>query len=109
MKIIKLNPSDQYRIQQFIDLPFRIYRENQQWVPPFAIDAKNALDPQKNAFFKHSTAAFFLAVTDDGSPVGRLVVLNDRHFNSYNHTQVAYFCLFEIYLKKDSIGLVKKI
>jgi hypothetical protein len=95
MKIIKLNLSDQYRIQHFIDLPFRIYRDNQQWVPPLATDAKNVLDPQKNAFFKHSTAAFFLAVTDDGSPVGRLVILNNRNFNSYNHTQMAYFCLFE--------------
>jgi hypothetical protein len=95
MKIIKLNLSDQYRIQQFIDLPFRIYRDSQHWVPPLVTDAKNALDPQKNAFFKHSTAAFFLAVTDDGSPVGRLAVLNNHNFNSYNHTNMAYFCLFD--------------
>ena len=97
MKIIKIDLSDQYRIQQFIDLPFRIYREIEQWVPPLVTDARNLLDPQKNPFFKHSVAAFFLAVTDDRSPVGRLVVLNNKNFNSYNHTQLANFSLFESY------------
>jgi hypothetical protein len=97
MKIIKIDLSDQYRIQQFIDLPFRIYREIEQWVPPLVTDARNVLDPQKNPFFKHSVAAFFLAVTDDRSPVGRLAVLNNQNFNSYNHTQLAYFSLFESY------------
>jgi hypothetical protein len=97
MKVIKIDLSDQYRVQQFIDLPFRIYREIEQWVPPLATNLRNILNPQKNPFFKHSSAAFFLAVMDDGSPVGRLVVLNNRNFNNYNHTKIAFFYLFECY------------
>ena len=97
MKIIKIEPSDQYRVQQFIDLPFRIYKDIEQWVPPLATDSKAIFDLQKNPFYKHSTASFFLAVLDDGSAVGRLAVLNNRNFNSFNQTRIAFFCLFECY------------
>ena len=48
-------------------------------------------DPQKNPFYKHSTASFFLAVIDDGSPIGRLAVLNNRNYNNYNHTRTPFF------------------
>jgi hypothetical protein len=97
MKIIKFEHTDQYRIQQFLDLPFRIYRDNEQWVPPLAMDSKAIFDLRKNPFYKHSTASFFLAVTDDGAPIGRLAVLNNRNYNSFNHTQIAFFYLFECY------------
>ena len=97
MKIIKIESSDHYRVQQFIDLPYRIYKDIEQWVPPLATDSKTIFDLQKNPFYQHSTAAFFLAVLDDGSPVGRLVVLNNRNYNSFNQTRIAFFCLFECY------------
>jgi len=97
MKIINFNPSDKYRREQFIDLPFRIYKDTPQWVPPLASDAKELFDTHKNPFYKHSTAAFFLAVTEDGSPVGRLVILNNRNYNEFNHTHLAFFCLFECF------------
>ncbi len=62
MKIIKFEPTDTYRVQQFIDLPFRIYKDIQQWVPPLAPDSKAIFDLKKNPFYKHSVAAFFLAM-----------------------------------------------
>jgi hypothetical protein len=97
MKIIEVDLTNRYRIQQFIDLPFRIYRNIEQWVPPLATDTKKIFDPLKNPFYKHSMASFFLAVTDDGSPVGRLAILNNRNYNSFNHTKTAFFYLFECY------------
>jgi hypothetical protein len=97
MKIIEFDPSNHYRIQQFIDLPYRVYRGIDQWVPPLVTDIKGIFDRRNNPFYKHSTASFFLAVTDDGSPVGRLAVLNNRNYNSYNHTRNAFFCQFECY------------
>jgi hypothetical protein len=97
VKIIKFELSDHYRIQQFIDLQFRIYRDIEQWVPPLVTDLKAVFNLQNNPFYKHSTASFFLAVTDDGAPVGRLAILNNRNYNNYNHTQTAFFYLFECY------------
>jgi hypothetical protein len=102
MKIIEIEPTNQYRIQQFLDLPFRIYSGNEHWVPPLATETKGIFDQRKNPFYKHSTASFFLVVTDDGSPVGRLAVLNNRNYNNYNHTRTAFFHLFECYQERQA-------
>lgn len=95
MRIIQFDPSDHYRVQQFIDLPFRLYRNVEQWIPPLITDMKEIFDDKKNPFYQHSTVAYFLAVTEDGSSVGRLAVLNNHNYNNYNHSQAAFFCLFE--------------
>ncbi len=95
MKILQIENTDRYRTQQFIDLPFRIYRDNPVWVPPMSSDVKIMFDKQHNPYYQHSQAAFFLAVSADGVAVGRLAVLNNRHFNEYNQEQTAFFSLFE--------------
>jgi hypothetical protein len=95
MKIIEVESSDRYRIQQFNSLPQKIYRDNEQWVPPLDTDTRKIFNLQKNPYYKHSTAAFFLAITSDGSPIGRLAVLNNRNFNDFNHEHTAFFHLFE--------------
>jgi hypothetical protein len=95
MKILEIDPSDHYRTQQFIDLPNKIYRDTPQWVPPLSTDTKRVFDKQHNPFYQHSTASFYLATSADGVAVGRLAVLNNQHYNDYNHEQTAFFYLFE--------------
>jgi hypothetical protein len=95
MKILQIDPHDHYRTQQFLDLPEKIYRDIPLWVPPLSIDTKRIFDIKHNPFFSHSEAAFFLAIAADGAIVARLAVLNNRHFNDYNHENTAFFCLFE--------------
>jgi hypothetical protein len=95
MKILEIDMSDRYRIQQFIDLPYKIYRETPQWVPPLVTDNKRIFDRQHNPFYQHSKASFFLATSADGAAIGRLAVLNNRHYNDYNHEETAFFYLFE--------------
>lgn len=97
MKIIQFDPANRYRVQQFLDLPFRIYQNIEQWVPPLESDARQVFDERKNPFFHHSQAAFYLAVTEDGSPIGRLAVLDNRNYNDYNHERTAFFHLFECF------------
>ncbi len=95
MKVIRIDPSDSYRRQQFLDLPLKIYRDIPEWVAPFAHDQLQIFDRQAYPFYKHSQAAFFLAVSADGASVGRLVILNNRHFNDFNRQRTAFFYLFE--------------
>ncbi len=95
MKILPISASDHYRIQQFIDLPFKIYRDTPQWVPPLSTEVNKIFDREHNPFYEHSQAAFFLAISADGAAVGRLAVLNNKQFNDYNHEKTAFFCLFE--------------
>jgi GNAT superfamily N-acetyltransferase len=97
MKILEFDLSNQYRIQQFINLPFKIYRDIPQWVPPLDTDTRHIFDRQRNPFYKHSEATFFLAVTADGTAIGRLAMLNNRNYNNYNHEQTGFFYLFECF------------
>jgi hypothetical protein len=65
------------------------------------------LDRKKHPFFKHSDAAFFLALrhpTPNPSPiregqrggvVGRLCILDNRNYNAHNSSRTAHFFLFE--------------
>lgn len=102
MKILQIDPLDRYRTQQFLSLTDKIYRDIPQWVPPLSTDTKRIFDIKHNPFFTHSEAAFFIAVTADGAPVARLAVLNNHHFNDFNHENTAFFCLFESVNDKDA-------
>jgi hypothetical protein len=94
MDILQVDFADRKQVQAFLDLPGRIYRGNPLWVPPIESDERLRLDRQRYPFYRHSDAAFFLAVRSD-YPVGRLAVLDNRRYNDYNHAKVAFFYMFE--------------
>lgn len=48
-------------LRTFIKLPWRLYRQEPNWVPPLLMDVKKRLDRGKNPFFKHVEAQYFLA------------------------------------------------
>ena len=70
------------RVKRFIDLPFRIYRDCPQWVPPLVDDVKLMMNRRKYPFYEHSDADFFLAERE-GRVVGRIAVLENRHYNEH--------------------------
>ena len=55
----------------FVDLPFRLYRDNPAWVPPLKDEAMGLITPGKNPFFEHAVAQLFLAERA-GQVVGRI-------------------------------------
>jgi hypothetical protein len=81
-------------VGRFIDLAFRIYRDCPQWVPPLVDDLKLQLNRRKYPFYQHSDAAFFFAERDN-EIVGRIAVLDNRHYNAHWDSRTAFFNLFE--------------
>jgi hypothetical protein len=55
----------------FVDLPFRLYRDDPNWVPPLKREALGLIDPAKNGWFSHAEAQLFLAERG-GRVVGRV-------------------------------------
>ena len=55
----------------FIDLPFRLYADDPNWVPPLKGEALGLITPAKNGWFSHAKAQLFLA-EEDGRVVGRI-------------------------------------
>jgi hypothetical protein len=94
MKILQVDLANRKQVRDFLGLPFRIYRDTPQWVPSLQGDERVRLDPKRYPFYKHSSAAFFLAYQDN-LPIGRLVVLDNRQYNEYNREKTAFFYMFE--------------
>ena len=95
MNLIRIATTERRQVQRFLDLPFRIYRDCPQWVPPLEPDARHMLDRRRHPFYQHSDAAFFLVTQDDGRPIGRIAVLDHHSYNAFNHERTAFFYLFE--------------
>jgi hypothetical protein len=82
------------QVDDFIRLPFRLYRNCPQWVPPFRSDIRLMLNKHKHPFYELNDADFFV-VRRDGEIVGRLAVMENRSFNNYHKVKKAQFYLFE--------------
>lgn len=78
----------------FIDLPWKIYGEDPNWVPPLRIAVKDLLDVRKNPFFKHAFMHPVLAFRGDEC-VGRIVGVVDENHNKFHSEKTAFFGFFE--------------
>ena len=94
LNIEKVDTDNKKQVKRFVELPYRIYANCLQWVPPLNVDAYNQLNRKKHPFHEHSDVEFFLAVRD-GRDVGRIAVIENKPFNTYHKTHKADFYLFE--------------
>jgi hypothetical protein len=94
MKILEIDPKNRRQRKQFLDLPFRLYRDVPQWVPPLDMDIQHVFS-QRHPFYRHGEAAFYIAQDHQGQVLGRIVVLKNRLYNEFNHDQAAFYYLFE--------------
>jgi GNAT superfamily N-acetyltransferase len=81
-------------LSTFIKLPWRLYRNERNWVAPLLMDLKKRLDQKKNPFFKHAEAQYFLAYRGS-QPVGRISAHIDRNFNEFQGNDWGLFGWFE--------------
>ncbi|MGB7537583.1 MAG: hypothetical protein WBM17_03510 [Anaerolineales bacterium] len=95
MKILPVDERNGKQVGEFLDLPFYLYRDCPQWVPPLSSDAAAMLDRRRHPFYRHSDAAYFLAYGDTPRAAGRIAVLDNRHYNEFNRERTAFFYLFE--------------
>lgn len=94
LTIEKVNTDDKAQVKRFVELPYQLYKDCPQWVPPLFVDAYMYLNRKKHPFHEHSDVDFFLAVRD-GRDVGRIAAIENRPFNRYHNEKTADFFLFE--------------
>ncbi len=78
----------------FIKLPWRLYRNEPNWVPPLVFERRQFLDRRKNPWFQHGEAEYFLAWRD-GRAVGRITAQVDRVLNEFQDNSWGLFGFFE--------------
>lgn len=81
-------------LNAFIRLPWRLYRDQANWVPPLLAERKRHLTPHRNPFFEHAEAEYFMAWRD-GQPVGRITAHIDHRLSEFQNNRWGLFGFFE--------------
>jgi GNAT superfamily N-acetyltransferase len=96
LSTVTIDTASRRDVARFVTLPWAIYKDTPQWVPPIVDDTKLMLNRRRYPFYQHSTADFFIAVRD-GRDVGRIAVLDNRHYNQHWGSKTAFFYLFDAF------------
>jgi GNAT superfamily N-acetyltransferase len=81
-------------LKRFVKVPFRLHRDQPQWVAPLIFERMEFLNRDKNPYFEHAEAEYFLAERD-GEAVGRITVQIDHRWDEYQGGSDAMFGFFE--------------
>lgn len=92
-------------INQFIQLPFHIYKNNPYWVPSMRSDMLAMLDREKHPYYQHSDAGFFM-VKENGKVLARVGIFNNKRYNEMNGTRTAFFYFFEAFNHPEAVQLL---
>jgi GNAT superfamily N-acetyltransferase len=92
---------------RFIKLPFRLYKDQPNWVPPLVYERKRHLDRNRNPFFQHAEAEYFLAWRN-GTPVGRISAHVDHRLNEFQQNDWGLFGFFECEDDQEAAGALVK-
>jgi hypothetical protein len=80
-------------LNAFIRVPWMIYKNDPNWVPPLLVERKKALSPN-HPFFKHVNWRAWIAYRN-GKAVGRISAqIDDSHLKQYD-TKTGFFGLIE--------------
>jgi GNAT superfamily N-acetyltransferase len=92
---ITLEPVQTARqLRQFITFPWRVNRNDPNWVPPLIKDRLGLLDVQHNPFWREAERALWIAYCDR-QPIGTIAAIIDHHRNRLLGESVGWFGFFE--------------
>lgn len=81
-------------LEDFIGVPFVVYRDDPAWVPPLRMEITDRLSPEKNPFFEHAEVALFTA-WKDGKAVGRISAQIDHEHLRIHQDNAGFFGFFD--------------
>jgi GNAT superfamily N-acetyltransferase len=81
-------------LKRFVKVPFALHRDHPQWVAPLIFERMEFLSREKNPYFEHAEAEYFVAERD-GEPVGRITAQVDERWDEFQGGSDAMFGFFE--------------
>jgi hypothetical protein len=95
MLVRKIDTSRARDVRQFIRFPFDLYEDCAQWVPPLIPEMKLALNRSRYPFYRNSEADYYV-VESEGQTLGRIAAIENRPYNAYHGTKVAFFYYLDV-------------
>ncbi len=78
----------------FVEFPFRLYRDDPNWVPPLIEERLDVFNPKKNPFYEFARTQLWLA-RRNGEIVGEIGAVIDDNHNRCHNEQTGAFGFFE--------------
>jgi hypothetical protein len=85
--------TDRRGLDDFIEVPFSIYRNDPNWVPPLRFERREAL-ARTQPLSEHAQWQLWVAYRD-GKPIGRISAQVDRLHLDQHHDQTGFFGFLE--------------
>ncbi|HZU87443.1 MAG TPA: hypothetical protein VFF78_08160, partial [Anaerolineaceae bacterium] len=92
MEILQVKSPNE--LQEFINLPYRLYKEDPVWVAPLRSEQQSQFVPAKNPMLNHCTYALFLAM-ENGICIGRISAFLDHLALDHWQQPIGLFGSFE--------------
>ena len=80
--------------ETFLRLPWTLYKNDPNWVPPLLSMQRHKLDREHSASWQHMEGDYFVAWRD-GQPVGTIAALINHRHNEYHNERIGFFGAFE--------------
>lgn len=95
MSEVRIIPVSTRREQrEFIKLPWRLYRDDKNWVPPLRHEQKGLLGYRRHPFYEDAEVQTFIAQRD-GETCGRVAAIVNHAHNKWHKDKLGFFGFFE--------------
>ncbi len=85
--------TDTVLLNEFIRLPVQLHKDDPNWTTPLDMERQDALNRDKNPYFEHATAKYWLAERG-GKYVGRISAQIDQMAIKQHGAKIGHFGLF---------------
>ena len=86
--------ADRRALKTFVKVPASLYRDDPAWVAPLMFERLSLLSKDKNPFFKHAVAEYWIAYRDS-RPVGRISAQVDELVQKLHGEGIGHFGFVE--------------
>lgn len=86
--------TDRRLTRAYVDVPWRVYRDDERWVPPLKSEMRKQLNRRVNPFYRHADVEHFVAF-DGGEAVGRVAATVYPSYNRRYGGRTGFFGFFE--------------
>jgi GNAT superfamily N-acetyltransferase len=80
----------------FFELPWAIYKDDPNWVPPLPSIRRETLDREKNPAWDYLEGDYYVAWRGN-TPVGTIAAFVNRRHNEFHKENIAWFGFFDVY------------
>ena len=99
-KVVRVSTGKE--LNDFIDLPFEVYKHSKQWVAPIKSELKRVLDTNKNPYFRNASLVLFNCYSDDRI-AARISISVNNDYNWQSIVKTGFFGFFEAFDDQNAV------